>query len=871
MKNAAADGAAYDVIARLAASWCGCRAALVCIEEQGRFRVAGRHGRLDATAVGQVCATLERLPIARSAVHALQSAGGYAAIAASAGVRAAVALLPGKARVRLSPQRRRLLAGLVELTARIVVERKGLEALFRTAHIDLIVVDAEEKRIRSASVGACKQLGFDAPDLAGMPIDTLLPRFSDQRYRAALERLRRDEPVVIETVARKKDGTLFPVEIRADLVREGGRERIVAVVVDTSERDAAERELRLLRTAIEVAGDVILIYRVDPKTGRLCLAYMNDAYERQTGYTREEALGRELERFRQAMPDDPGMAEVRAALAEGRPTSVNIVSYRKDGTSFWNQVTLHPIFDANGTITHWISIERDISELVARETQLEEEHRRLIGLSEAARGIFAALDGRALVATVRERARRVLGGEVRIHAVFPDGRAVEVDDAAEVSETAAVPANALLVEAARADRHVVEAGRRRAAAVARMGGGDHKLVIELVAPAASRLREVDLFALDLFAAYLGIAARNVALYRELDEQRSAVMELNQTKSDLLAMLVHDFRGPLTAIVGFAELIEELGPLDEQRRELLDNLKRSAQQLAALAGDTLTLARLERNDVVLERGTVDLRALLEEIAASFAHRRFVSVAVEGDTRIVGDEKRLRQVFTNLVENAVKYSPDDAPVEVVICGEEQTVSVAVRDRGIGIPHDELTRIFDRFTRASNARRLGIPGTGFGLYLVKQLVRLHGGTISVDSIEHRGSTFTVTLPRTPPRNAGPATVVVLDPEGEDRSFIVQGLRDAGYRVRTAIDLDELLRTLDGLDRVDALVLDLEGVTPTAEQQARLRVSMQRGIPAIVLSSSGTGAPPGAISLAKPVFFSDLLRALEGAVLTRNESRER
>ena len=258
------------------------------------------------------------------------------------------------------------------------------------------------------------------------------------------------------------------------------------------------------------------------------------------------------------------------------------------------------------------------------------------------------------------------------------------------------------------------------------------------------LRNTDLFVFDLIAEYFSVAVRNVSLYNEVEERRSAVLELNQTKSDLITMLAHDFRGPLTSIVGFADLTSEVGEVTDEQRDFLETIKGSAMQLSELATDTLTLSRLERNEVTLQLTETDLAELIGSIVAQQKDRRHVELTVDGNTHVTGDEDRLRQVFTNLIDNAIKYTPNGPDPRVRVTGNEDSVTVVVRDFGIGIPAGEISRVFDRFSRASNARKMRISGTGFGLFLTKQLVQLHGGTIAVESEEGRGSTFTVVLPR-------------------------------------------------------------------------------------------------------------------------------
>jgi PAS domain S-box-containing protein len=610
----------------------------------------------------------------------------------------------------------------------------------------------------------------------------------------------------------------------------------------------------VLLRAINASGDVVLVYRVDAG-GTLRLTYMNDAYARQTGYTREEAIGRELEFFRPAMPDDDGMRAIRSAFANGQPGAAELISYRKDGSTFWNEITVQPIVE-HGQVTHWVSIERDISSEVERTSALAEEHDRLLALVRAARRLFTVFDARELVTRVKDVIRELIGAQARVLAANPAGASVEVEDLGTEVAFSTEGDDRIARALSGKSRVVDEVGRR---AIVYAGQyGDSRYVLDAAVGGARRLRNTDLFVLDLIAEYFAVAARNVALYHELDERRSAVMELNQTKSDLIAMLAHDFRGPLTSIVGYADLINEVGALNDEQVEFSESIKRSAQQLSELATDTLTLSRLERNEVGLQFADVDVAELVRGIAEQYADRRQVDVTVVGDAHVTGDEDRLRQVFSNLIDNAIKYSPGKASPAVEIVGDTGAVIVGVRDRGIGIPTAELSTIFDRFSRATNARKLGISGTGFGLFLTKQLVQLHGGTIAVESREGAGSTFVVTLPRRVVRAAAPRTVAIFDQE-RDGSFLAYGLREGGYRVRTAGTVDEVLAIADS-ESLDAVIVNVEESTLARDQAAKLRAfSRKRSIPIVAIGGEGSPRLGAIATVPRPVLAGDLLAVLE------------
>ena len=752
-----------------------------------------------------------------------------------------------------TPKQLASLEALATAVMGVLETRRRFLALFDSTRIDLLTIDVDDQTIVFASRGAAARLGYTLRELLGMPVYDLIPSLRRQELTRAVSAMRDGQQVVREVDVLRGDGSSFPAELRLDLTREGAQDRILAVATDVSERRAAQREIDILLGAVNAAGDVILVYRVD-EHGKLVLDYMNEAYHTQTGFTREEALGRELDAFRKDMPDDEGMRKVRAAIAAGRSADVELVSYRKDGTTFWNQVSLHPIVDGEDRIMHWITVERDITDVVKRTSALAEEHDRLLALTQAARRLFTALEPRSLVVTVREVLFELLAAPVRVLAVAENGGAVEVEELGTVDFREAFFDDLVARSVSHQTRSVDEKRDRAVAFAGRFG--ENRYALELRAPAAHSLRSTDLFVFDLVTEYFAVAARNVTLYHELDERRTAVLELNQTKSDLIAMLAHDFRGPLTSIVGFADLTTEVGDVNSEQHDFLETIKRSAMQLSELATDTLTLSRLERNEVALQLSDVDLASLLVTVIEQYKDRRTALLDVQGEALVVGDEDRLRQVFSNLVDNSIKYSPNAAPPEISVVGSRDAVEVRVHDFGIGIPSGELASVFDRFSRASNARRMRISGTGFGLFLTKQLVQLHGGTIAVESVENEGSTFVVTLPRRVTRKNAPRTIVVLDPE-RDRSFLAYGLREAGYRIVTAATLDEVFAIADS-QGVDGLIVSTPELS--SENAVQLRAfGRERSLPIIAVANEASKRLGAAATLLRPVLIGDVVAALE------------
>ncbi len=236
----------------------------------------------------------------------------------------------------------------------------------------------------------------------------------------------------------------------------------------------------------------------------------------------------------------------------------------------------------------------------------------------------------------------------------------------------------------------------------------------------------------------------------IEEQNERLRELDQLKSEFVANVSHELRTPLTSIMGFTEILSDGagGELNEQQREYLEIVTRSSQRMLRLIDDLLLLSRLQTHSITLEAQPVDLVALINESQLELsALADSAGVTLKFSTAdgppVLGDSGRLRQVIDNLVNNALKFTPRGGEVTVEAIREEGSWILKVADTGIGIPQEDLERLFEKFFRASNAEITHTPGTGLGLSITQAIVALHHGEINVSSVQGAGTTFTVTLP--------------------------------------------------------------------------------------------------------------------------------
>ena len=238
----------------------------------------------------------------------------------------------------------------------------------------------------------------------------------------------------------------------------------------------------------------------------------------------------------------------------------------------------------------------------------------------------------------------------------------------------------------------------------------------------------------------------------LRQKADQLAELEKAKSEFLRLASHELRGPAAMLGGYLSMMEEegLGPIPERMRPVLPLLKAKAAQINMLANEMVEAARLEDRRLQLKRKRVDLRETLRrnlKIVATGLNEKYRLLfddRVDTPVFVQADVMRLDIIITNLIDNAIKYSPDGGDIIVQLSIAGDLALVAVRDFGIGIATEDLDRLFIRFSRI--APRPDVPGTGLGLYLARELARLHGGDIVAVSKEDEGSEFTLSLPREP-----------------------------------------------------------------------------------------------------------------------------
>jgi signal transduction histidine kinase len=259
---------------------------------------------------------------------------------------------------------------------------------------------------------------------------------------------------------------------------------------------------------------------------------------------------------------------------------------------------------------------------------------------------------------------------------------------------------------------------------------------------------VDVDGRELWLSFVAVRsfAGVVYAFRDLTVER----RLEQAQSDFIATVSHELRTPMTAVLGAAKTLlrDDITLSPERRQQLLEMISAQGTRLAQITEEVLLASRLDRGDLPIDRERVDLgelvRLAVQTMRENLPESVSLTASFQGNGAAVGDRDRIEQVLVNLIDNAIKYSPDGGAVTVSTARSEGAVRVEVEDEGIGIPLSEQRSVFEKFYRADPNQTQVPGGTGLGLYICRELVRRMGGSIGVRSRPGAGSTFFFELPR-------------------------------------------------------------------------------------------------------------------------------
>ena len=657
-------------------------------------------------------------------------------------------------------------------------------------------------------------------------------------------------------------------------------------------RENAPDAARRLSAIVESSDDAIVAKNLEG-----IILDWNPAAERMFGYTAGEAIGQSI---RMIIPRDRQDEEdaVLDRIRRGEHVDhYETIRCRKDGTTLPISLSVSPILDEQGVVIGASKIARDITERKRAEREREREHGRVVFFARVAETLSRTLDYQETLKNVAALAVPHVADWCAVDVVQEDGELVQLSvahvDPAKAKlatdirhryENPEAPYSAPYVARTRKPALIAEIsddmitaaaqGDQDRIALVRSLGLTSYLCVPLVSggraigaltlatgESGRRYGEDDLsFAQDL-ASRAALAVENAQAYHEL--QRA-----NRVKDEFLGTLSHELRTPLNAIVGYARIARSGMITPDKLPRALETIERNAASLTQMVEDILDVSRIVAGKMRLQVQPVELPLVLHEAietmtpAAGAKHIRIRSVVDPQVGPISGDPDRLRQVIWNLLSNAIKFTPKEGQVQVRLERINSSVEIIVSDTGTGIASDFLPHIFERFRQGEGGTSRQHSGLGLGLAIVRNLVELHGGTVSASSNgPGTGATFRVRLPvmivhppsppdqRVHPRHerlgsVGPlpnldgAHVLAVDDEADSLRLLTEILEAAGARVTTATSgaaaLEKLRQVQPDVILTDLGMPSMDGF----ELIRRLRQSPDkdvREIPAAALTAYG------------------------------------
>lgn len=578
-------------------------------------------------------------------------------------------------------------------------------------------------------------------------------------------------------------------------------------------RKDTEKKLGLLERAIAASTNGIIISD-STKPGNP-IVYVNSGFEKLTGYTQAEILGRTCTILQGEDRNQPGLTHLRQALKEKKSCRVTLKNHRKDGTVFWNDLSLSPIFNEQQELLYYIGVQTDVTELKLAKDALDEQYqllqkeiegRKQIELAlrksetqyrqlvDSANSIILQIDCQGNIVFFNEFAQRFFGySEEEIMGQNIKGTIVPIKDTDGQNLYPII--DQILANTEQYATYENENQRKN---------GDRVWVEWTNRVLYNESGE----AVGILSVGMDATARKQTQIALQSAKQSAEMA-NQTKSQFIARMSHELRTPLNAILGFTQILKQESLLSGEHQEYLYIINRSGEHLLDLINDILSLSKIEAGKISLEETCFDLHRLVYEVQDMLrlkADQKGLRLLTHFDPKVpswaIADQGKLRQILMNLLSNSVKFT-DRGVVSIRVFPAPnrdqrptQEYIWEIQDTGEGIDPEELPLLFEPFIQTRSGVKSG-QGTGLGLTICKQLVQLMGGEIKVSSQVDVGTLVTMQLPlrRAHPGDIPEETVekqpialapnqpiyriLVVDDRWENRRLLLKQLQPLGFEV--------------------------------------------------------------------------------------------
>ena len=641
--------------------------------------------------------------------------------------------------VRLNLEGKPLVRGsITDITERRRAEglRQRLGRILDASRNEIYVFDAEAFRFRQVNDGAQRNLGYDMAALRDMAPWDLKPEIPEARFREMVQPLLDGEvdALTFETAYQRKDGSLYPVEVRLQLFRTEQPPVFVAIVLDISKRRAAERALQESRRQLQdyVAASADWLWEMDEN---LRISYVSDKAETVLGVPAAEHVGLSVEELVGDGIDATELRHHMKLLGAHRPfRDFTFRRHGRDGKDVWMRSSGVPVLDDDGRFRGYRGVATDVTRLKLAEGRSQRTERRFRDLAEGSiQGIFVHRDWKLLF--VNQALAEILGYDSvdELMALGSLHHFFHPDDHARLRGYSDARARGEPVPS----RYELQYRRRDGSRIwvehlARVVEWDGETAIQ--------------------ASVIDIDERK-AYEKGIQDAKERAEAASKAKSDFLALMSHELRTPLNAILGFSEVIKDsvFGAIGNSRYvEYAQDIHDSGAHLLQIINDILDISKIEAGHEQLDEQVVELDELIDGCLRLISPRArdaevdLIGPAEGSGMTIQADATKLKQIVINLLNNAVKFTPLGGKVSLV-CGlcDDGDIYLRVEDNGIGMKPEDIETALSPFGQIESAAARKYQGTGLGLPLAKALAEIHGGSLNVASRVDEGTTVEVRLP--------------------------------------------------------------------------------------------------------------------------------
>ncbi|MBC8768642.1 PAS domain S-box protein [Arenibacter sp. BSSL-BM3] len=657
----------------------------------------------------------------------------------------------------------------------LVKEKKLLRQYMDTSPSMFLVIN-KDHTVELVNKRTCEILGIEQDAILHKDWFTeFIPKRNKKQLIELFESIFEDKlnlPNFYENHVVSKGGQERLIQWNNAALRNGNNE-IVGVVssgLDITDTKLIQNTLNIRNRALEAAGNGIVI--VDAHDPELPIIYCNQSFTHITGYEGSEVIGKNCRFLQNDDRDQPEIRDLAIAIQQGRPCRVVLRNYRKDGTLFWNDLSITPLYDEDQKLTHIIGVLNDVTEIQQNKRKLEEyalqleykvEEQTKEVQSAVQQLVTTSLNLEDQVVETNRAERKAKLSQALFTAIahnFPNGVIMIFNTDYEL----------VYVEGEEMDRIDIMKSHFEGIPIydipifSKQQLKKIKSDIEKTLEGANISFEIEFkdqyYAVNSTPLYSDEKEIKWALfvYNNVTEQKEVQYklektllvekELNELKSRFISIASHEFRTPLSAILSSAILIgKQNEPGKEDRRmKHVTRITTNVRDLVVILNDFLSLSKLEEGMVQVKPQIFDLiqfvKILIDEMEPNKKEGQniFLEHSKPAITVFL-DPKLLSHILINLLTNAIKYSEQQQMINIKISIKRKSLFIAIKDNGMGIPKEEHKNLFNRFFRAENATN--IQGTGLGLHIVKQYTELLGGSISFKSKMGEGSTFSLKLP--------------------------------------------------------------------------------------------------------------------------------